>query len=70
MPRSVRLAEAPSYGLPIGLYSGDSRGAQAYRSIAAEFLRRSGLEPGATLRDATPIEPATRTEHEQEAIEA
>ena len=70
VPRSVRLAEAPSYGLPIGLYSADSRGAQAYRSIAAELLRRSGQEPGAALRDAIPIETTPRTQREQEAIEA
>ena len=70
VPRSVRLAEAPSYGLPIGLYNGQSRGAQAYRSISAELLRRSGLEPGGSLRDAVPIEPSSRAEREQEAIEA
>ena len=70
VPRSVRLAEAPSYGLPIGLYSGQSRGALAYRSISAELLKRSGLQPGGSLRDAAPIESSTRSEREQEAIEA
>lgn len=70
VPRSVRLAEAPSYGLPIALYNAGSRGAQAYRSISAELLRRSGLEPGESLSDAVPIEPATRAEREQEATEA
>jgi len=52
VPRSVRLAEAPSYGQPIAQYSPSSRGAQAYRSITAEFLERSGLRPGAALREA------------------
>ncbi len=42
VPRSVRLAEAPSYGQPIALYEAESRGAVAYRSLAAEFLRRDG----------------------------
>jgi chromosome partitioning protein len=42
VPRSVRLAEAPSYGRPISLYSPASRGAQAYRDLAAELLRRDG----------------------------
>jgi len=40
VPRNVRLAEAPSHGLPIALYSPSSRGAQAYRTLAAEFRAR------------------------------
>jgi chromosome partitioning protein len=52
VPRSVRLAEAPSYGQPISQYSPSSRGALAYQAIAAELLERSGLHPGATLRGA------------------
>ena len=35
IPRSVRLSEAPSYGLPIALYRPDSKGAQAYAELAA-----------------------------------
>jgi chromosome partitioning protein len=42
VPRSVRLSEAPSYGVPIALYSPDSRGATAYRELAAEYLARAG----------------------------
>ena len=41
IPRSVRLSEAPSYGRPIALYRPDSRGAEAYSSLAEEFLARS-----------------------------
>jgi chromosome partitioning protein len=40
IPRSVRLSEAPSHGLPIALYRPESKGAEAYRELAAEFLRR------------------------------
>uniref|UniRef100_A0A7V4DHH5 ParA family protein n=1 Tax=Candidatus Caldatribacterium californiense TaxID=1454726 RepID=A0A7V4DHH5_9BACT len=40
IPRSVRLSEAPSYGKPITLYEGTSRGAQAYRELAEEVLER------------------------------
>jgi chromosome partitioning protein len=40
IPRSVRLSEAPSYGLPVELYTPESKGAEAYRELAAEFLRR------------------------------
>ena len=39
IPRNVRLAEAPSYGLPITLYDPRSKGAQAYEAFAEEFLR-------------------------------
>ena len=52
VPRSVRLAEAPSYGQAIGQYSPSSRGALAYQAITAELLLRSGLQPSLTLREA------------------
>jgi len=41
IPRNVRLAEAPSHGLPILLYDKNSRGAAAYLELAGEFLRRN-----------------------------
>ncbi len=40
VPRNVRLAEAPSHGMPIFQYDIKSRGADAYLSLAREFLRR------------------------------
>jgi chromosome partitioning protein len=49
VPRSVRLAEAPSYGRPILQHSPASRGADAYRAITAELLVRSGKRPGPVL---------------------
>jgi chromosome partitioning protein len=42
IPRNVRLAEAPSHGLPVALYDPRSRGAEAYGCLAAEFLARNG----------------------------
>jgi len=42
IPRTVRLAEAPSYGEPIESFDPGSRGAKAYRDLAAEFRRRHG----------------------------
>lgn len=39
IPRNVRLAEAPSYGLPITSYDPKSKGALAYQAFAEEFLR-------------------------------
>jgi chromosome partitioning protein len=42
VPRSVRLAEAPSYGQPGATYAPESRGSLAYRDLAAELRRRDG----------------------------
>ena len=40
IPRNVRLAEAPSHGLPVLLYDVKSRGASAYLTLAKEFIAR------------------------------
>lgn len=40
IPRNVRLAEAPSHGLPITVYDKHSRGAESYRELAKELLQR------------------------------
>ena len=42
IPRSVRLSEAPSHGLPISMYRPDSRGAEAYAALAAEIRAQDG----------------------------
>jgi chromosome partitioning protein len=41
IPRNVRLAEAPSYGVPILYYDKQSRGARAYLALAGELVRRT-----------------------------
>ena len=38
IPRNIRLAEAPSFGLPVVLYDPRSKGAEAYMELAEEFL--------------------------------
>ena len=43
VPRSVRLAEAPSYGQPISIYAPASSGAQAYADLARELLQGDGI---------------------------
>ncbi|HSJ90276.1 MAG TPA: ParA family protein [Anaerolineales bacterium] len=50
VPRSIRLAEAPSYGLPISAYAPSSVGAQAYEALAKELLQSDGVT---TNEDAT-----------------
>ena len=44
VPRSIRLAEAPSYGLPISAYAPGSVGAQAYEAVARELLKGDGVK--------------------------
>jgi chromosome partitioning protein len=39
IPRSIRLAEAPSYGMPISVFAPESSGAQAYAALAKELLK-------------------------------
>jgi chromosome partitioning protein len=43
VPRSVRLAEAPSFGQPVILYDIRSRGAEAYLQLARELLSQGQL---------------------------
>ena len=40
IPRNVRLAEAPSHGLPINVYDSKSTGAESYRELAQEVIER------------------------------
>ncbi|MDT8719507.1 ParA family protein [Clostridium sp. 19966] len=40
IPRNIRLAEAPSFGMPIMLYDDKCRGAEAYEALTKEFLKR------------------------------
>ncbi|MGI6057223.1 MAG: ParA family protein [Bilifractor sp.] len=44
IPRNVRLAEAPSYGLPINIYARKSEGAKAYRKLAKELVKKGKIE--------------------------
>ncbi|MDH5433530.1 MAG: ParA family protein [Gammaproteobacteria bacterium] len=46
IPRNVRLAEAPSYGLPALLYDKLSAGAKAYLALAGEMIRRDEVAAG------------------------
>jgi len=44
IPRNIRLAEAPSHGVPAMTYDAKSRGAEAYAALARELLERNQLE--------------------------
>lgn len=41
IPRNIRLAEAPSHGIPIGVYDKFSKGARAYKALAKEVIERT-----------------------------
>ena len=43
IPRNVRLAEAPSYGMPVLSYDAKSKGSLAYLALAGEILRRTSI---------------------------
>jgi chromosome partitioning protein len=73
IPRNVRLSEAPSHGKPIFLYDIRSKGADAYLSLAKEFLeheaksagaRTAQLDPGGAVRESvgTGCQPGRRPE--------
>jgi chromosome partitioning protein len=56
IPRNVRIAEAPSHGLPVLIYDSACAGAQAYILLASEFIRRR--------RTANTDIPASESSHE------
>ena len=43
IPRNIKLAEAPSHGLPINLYDSRSAGAESYRLLAKEIMNRKDI---------------------------
>ena len=42
IPRSIRLAEAPSHGMPINIYDSSNSGSKAYAALAKEVIQRVG----------------------------
>ena len=47
IPRNIKLAEAPSHGMPINLYEAKSSGAESYRSLAAEIIENTDYKKNA-----------------------
>lgn len=43
IPRNIRLAEAPSFGIPINMYDAKSAGAESYRNLAKEIIDRKDI---------------------------
>jgi chromosome partitioning protein len=65
IPRNVRIAEAPSHGLPVLIYDNSCAGSQAYILLASEFIRRrrnmtaEAPTPESTSPESTSNEPAS-----------
>ena len=59
IPRNVRLAEAPSHGLPVLRYDKGSRGARAYLAMAGEIIRREEEAMNAGKAEAQQISEQT-----------
>ena len=60
IPRNVRIAEAPSHGLPVLIYDNACAGAQAYILLASEFIRRRRTAAASSpSSDSVPHEPAS-----------
>jgi len=63
IPRNIRLAEAPSHGLPVSVYDPRSRGAEAYRDLTLELLKRNAiLSPAQKARDEEVLQLAAAAE--------
>ena len=53
IPRSIRLAEAPSFGKSILEYDSSGVGASAYRALAREFIKRHSFSPSGRETEKT-----------------
>jgi chromosome partitioning protein len=58
IPRNIRLAEAPSHGLPALMYDKSSRGALAYLALAGELIRKTAQVKAAPAADAVVADKA------------
>jgi chromosome partitioning protein len=58
IPRNIRLAEAPSHGIPIGVYDKFSKGSRAYKALAKEVIDRTDAAQAAKAAPQPTVQPA------------
>jgi chromosome partitioning protein len=61
IPRNIRLAEAPSHGIPIGVYDKFSKGSRAYKALAKEVIDRTDAAQAAKAAPQPTVQPAEPT---------
>jgi chromosome partitioning protein len=66
IPRNIRLAEAPSHGLPIATYAPKSPGGIAYRELVEEILKADGRQ--ATVRELADSLPGSASFEERDGV--
>ena len=66
IPRNIRLAEAPSHGLPIASYAPNSPGGIAYRELVEEILSADG--PPTTVRELADHLPGSASFEERDGV--
>jgi chromosome partitioning protein len=64
IPRNVRIAEAPSHGLPVLIYDNACAGSQAYILLASEFIRRRRVAAEAAHQQAATEAASSQAPHE------
>jgi chromosome partitioning protein len=57
IPRNIRLAEAPSHGIPIGVYDKFSKGSRAYKALAKEVIDRTDATQAAKAAPQPTVQP-------------
>jgi chromosome partitioning protein len=57
IPRNIRLAEAPSHGIPIGVYDKFSKGSRAYKALAKEVIDRTDAAQAAKTAPQPAVQP-------------
>ena len=63
IPRNIRLAEAPSHGLPVNTYDPRSRGAESYIRLAKELMDRQARAASPPLSEATDLAVSPEANH-------
>jgi chromosome partitioning protein len=68
IPRNVRLAEAPSYGLPGVIFDPAAKGSQAFIAFAEELVRKMPPASALAAEQPSPLAPGAPLQQQRDAI--